>query len=445
MNANAAKKWSPWIFRLLWILIAAVALGWPFVAHAVQPLDAFIQSARRQNPDNLKAVANLEQQQAQADVALGRVLPGVSVKGNYTRNQYASSLSVPIDPTAPPVRFTVQHYNQLMGAAAITVTLVDLASFQRVAAARTSAEAYARQTQATGLQVESQVVQDYFQLMANLALVASSQRALDVAKTSLRMTQAQLQAGTSTMLEVDRASAQVESQIQSLASAELQVALSARALQSASGLAPEVLVAADFQDELREEAGLDSFSPPDTELPLIAVAMKNREAAEQQAGAQRLSLLPSIAGSFTEYATNTPGFVAHDYYWQAGVGFSWQLDLTNFANIRSQDASAAGARATEQSARLSARDAIHRYWNTVHADIATSRSARAQARASEHAALLALQSYEAGTATQLDLLQAIRDAYSADVSRIVSNADLANARAQLRLAAGHDPYASTAR
>ncbi len=440
MNANAAMT-----YRSRWILLAALALELPFRAHALQPLDAFIRSARKQNPDNLKARANLEAQQAQADVALGRVLPGISVKGNYARNQYASSLSVSLDPTAPPLNVNFQHYNQLTGAATISVTLVDLASFQRVTAARTSAEASARQTQATALQVESQVAQGYFQLMANLALVASSRRALDVARTSLRMTQAQLQAGTSTVLEVERANAQVESQVQSLASAELQVALSARALQSASGLVPEALAAADFQDDLREEPGLDSFSPLDPELPSIAVAIKNREAAEQQARAQRLSLLPSIAGSFTEYATNTPGFVRHDYYWQAGVGFSWQLDLTNFANIRAQDASAAAARATEQSARLSARDAIHRYWNTVHADIATSRSARAQARASEHAALLALQAYEAGTATQLDLLQAVRDAYSAEVSRIQADADLANARAQLRLAAGRDPYADSSR
>ncbi len=440
MNANGALT-----HRSLGILLAAVASGLPFAAHAVQPLSAFIRAARTQNPDNLKARANLEQQQAQADVALGRVLPGISAKGNYVRNQYASSLSLALDPTAPPLSFTLQRRDLLIGSAMVSVTLVDLASFQRVAASRTSAEAFAKQAEATALQVEAQVAQGYFQLMANLALVASSQRALDVARASLRLTQAQLQAGTATLLEVERANAQVESQVQSLASAELQVALSARALQSASGLAPEALVAADFQEDLREEPGLDTFSPPDPELPSIAAAMKSREAAEQQARAQRLSLLPSIGGSFTEYATNTPGFVNHDYYWQAGVGFTWQLDLTNFANIRSQDASAAAARATEQSARLFARDAIYRYWNMVHADIATSRSARAQARASEHAAFLAQQSYEVGTATQLDLLQAIRDAYSADVSRIQADADLANARAQLRLAAGRDPYAGDAR
>ncbi len=78
----------------------------------------------------------------------------------------------------------------------------------------------------------------------------------------------------------------------------------------------------------------------------------------------------------------------------------------------------------------------------MHADIANSRSARAQAKASDHASRLAQDRYEVGVATQLDLLQAQRDAYSADVARIQSDADLANARAQLRLAAGRDPYAS---
>jgi len=37
-------------------------------------------------------------------------------------------------------------------------------------------------------------------------------------------------------------------------------------------------------------------------------------------------------------------------------------------------------------------------------------------------------------------LQAERDAYAADVARIQSDADLANARNQLRLATGIDPF-----
>ena len=86
--------------------------------------------------------------------------------------------------------------------------------------------------------------------------------------------------------------------------------------------------------------------------------------------------------------------------------------------------------------RLVARDAIHRQWETVEADIARSRSARVGQTAATHAVEQAHDRYQAGTITQLDLLQAQRDSFAADVARIQADADLVNARAQLRLAAG---------
>jgi len=55
---------------------------------------------------------------------------------------------------------------------------------------------------------------------------------------------------------------------------------------------------------------------------------------------------------------------------------------------------------------------------------------------SKHGADIALDRYKAGSATQLDLLQAQRDAFTAEVSRIQADADLANSRAQLRLSVG---------
>jgi len=85
---------------------------------------------------------------------------------------------------------------------------------------------------------------------------------------------------------------------------------------------------------------------------------------------------------------------------------------------------------------LAAGDAIHRYWETVVANIAQSRSARAGRDAAVHAAEQARVQYRAGTATQLDLSQALRDAFRAEVTRIQDDANLLNARAQLRLSAG---------
>jgi outer membrane protein TolC len=118
------------------------------------------------------------------------------------------------------------------------------------------------------------------------------------------------------------------------------------------------------------------------------------------------------------------------------VALTWAFDLTTAANIRSQDALTAAASAREEGARLAARDAIHRAWNTVRTGIARSRSARAQLEASARAGELARDRYSVGAATQLDLLQAQRDAFGAEVARVQADADLVNARAQLRIAAG---------
>src|SRR5712692_4167 len=221
--------------KLIAALLFAASVLYSSPSAALQPLGQFVASARRRNPDALEATANLSQQQAQADSALGAVLPGVSARGSYTRNQYSSTVDVGL-----PQPVTIVPKDQWDGSATLKVPLVDLAGFRRVSAAKTSAQASAHQLDATGLQVEGQAAQVYYQVVANLALVTASRTALDVSREGLRLAQARYQAGTAAALEVDRARADVEQQVQQLAAAELQVALSARALESASGVRPDV-------------------------------------------------------------------------------------------------------------------------------------------------------------------------------------------------------------
>jgi outer membrane protein TolC len=399
-------------------------------AMAIQPLEVFITAARERNPDAQQASANLAEQSAQADLSLGRQLPGVSASGAYTRNQYAVQLSV------AGQNYTVQPLNGWSGTATLTVPLVDLANFRRIAAARTNAEGFARTLEATRLTVEGQTVQDYYQLLADLALVTTAQNYLEVSRETLRMTSARLRAGTATRLDVDRAAADVEQQVQQVASAELQVALAVRALQSTTSITPDASSAVELTDNLHPQPDLAVFEASLPNVPSVAAAAAATSAAQQQADAQRLALLPRIAGTLTEFGTNAPGFEPSRWYWQAAITASWSFDFTNVANMRSFDAQADANRAQELKVRLAAGDTIHRYWNTVVADIAQSRSARAGRDAAVHAAEQARVQYRAGSATQLDLLQAERDAFRADVTRIQDDANLLNARAQLRLSAG---------
>jgi outer membrane protein TolC len=190
---------------------------------------------------------------------------------------------------------------------------------------------------------------------------------------------------------------------------------------------------------------MDSFQVGLSALPSVAAAASATSAASKEADAQRLALAPTIAGTFTEFGTNAPGFAGRDWSYQAALTASWSFDLTNIGDIRARNASLDAARARQLRAVLEARDAIHRQWNTVLAGIARSRSARAGREAAARASTQARDRYRAGTITQLDLLQAQRDAFNAEVNRIQSDADLVNARAQLRLASGRSLLSDNAR
>ena len=399
-------------------------------AFALQPLEVFLSAARDRNPDVKQATAELNQQRAEALTTLGRQLPGVSVRASYYRNQYETHIEL----GGPPI--LVQPRDQWVGAATLSVPLIDLAQFQRIAAANTNSDSYARRREATLLSVEGQTVQDYYQLLANLALVTTAEQYLEVSRENLRLTQTRLRAGAATRLDVDRAVADVESQVQQLASARLQVSLVARDLESTTSVTPEVSTAVELSDDLHPERELSYFEAGLSSVPSVTAAATATHAAQQLATAQKLALVPTISGFFTENATNAPGFEPSHWFWQAGLTASWTFDLTYVGNIRSSDAAAEATLAAEERTRLAAGDAIHRYWQSVVAGIAQSQSARAGRDAAAHASDQARVQYMAGSATQLDLLQAQRDAFSAEVTRIRTDANLLNARAQLRIASG---------
>ncbi len=418
------------------VLVAIGGVALAAHASALQPLEEFLRGARASGAENAEARAVRRQSGAEATAALGRALPRLSLRGIYTRNQYETAIQLPAGGGGPPTSVTITPHDQLDGTATLDVPLVDLASFARIAAARTSARAAATEAAATDLRVQALVSQAYFQLVADVALVDSSRRALEVARVSLRIAEQRHEAGTAPLLDVDRARAEVERNVQQLAAAELQVSLVARALQSATGITPELQGEVALADDLHEEPPLERFQAPDAHIPSLAASIQSRVASEQQTTAQRLALVPSLSAAAIERTTNVSGFVGKEAYWQGIVGLTWSFDLTTIANIRSQEAAADAARAREQRARLSARDDIHRAWATVGTSIARSRSARVQAEVSTRAAKLALERYQAGASTQLDLLQAQRDAFAADAARIQADADLVNSRAQLRVASG---------
>ena len=411
-------------------------------ALALQPLSTFVAGARRASTDDRIAALTAVQQDAEALAALGRVLPSATARGVYTRNEFESKLTpeqlgAPSGSALPSSALVIQSANQLDAYFQVDVPIIDAAGWARTRAARANARAARSSAAATILDVEKQVARNYYQLVGAAALHAAGERTLQAAQQNLGLARERHAGGVATELDVYRAASEVERARQSISDAELTFELSRRALRTLSGIATEG-DATVTSDDLHEEAPLESWEGRPLEaIPSVAASIEQRSTAESTARAAKLAFLPTLSASAQEHLTNAPGFTGHDALWVLNVTAAWRLDVTTYGTLRSQDAAAELARTREAAARQRALDQVHESWFRVHGGIAKSRAARAEAQAAGAAVSRARDRYQQGAGTQLELVQAERDAFSAEVSRIQADADLSYARAGLRLDAGH--------
>jgi hypothetical protein len=273
-------------------VLVAAALTWSPPARALQPLEDFVRGARAHNPVNDEARAEQAAADARAGETLGRALPAISASGTYTRNEREVALG----------GATFVPLNQVDGAVALTVPLLDLTRFARVSAANRLADSAAYREQDVARAAEAETVQLYYQLAADLGLVRAARRALEVVQVNLTMTEQTARAGTATVLDVQRASAEVERQRQQLTSAELAVRLVARAL------------------------------------------------------AQALTLIPALTGSASERYTNATALLGgHHEAYTLALSLVWAFDLGTPYGIRARNAEAAGAASRSSPATPSSR------------------------------------------------------------------------------------------
>ncbi len=415
---------------LLWMATMAAP------AHALQPLAEFLVAAQSASIDNREAALTAVEQQQEALVALGRDLPSVSVRGSYTRNQFAAVFPVMLSPNAPVQNLVIQPYNQWDLFLQADAPLVDFAGWARSRAAYRAANAARFNARATRLEVQKQVARFYYALVGAQALRQSAERTLAAAESNAGLTRERRAGGVATELDVERAQAEVERARQTIADVELQDALARRALVTLSGVQPSG-DAPPLDDDLHDEPPLSHWeATPDALIPsLAAVAEQNRVSATN-ARAAKLSLVPTLTASFAERVTNATSFIGQPEYYTFTLNLAWRLDVSSIANIRAQASLAQLASIRQERAQLAVRDQIHEAWQRVRTGIAKSRAARAQARAAELAAQFATERYSSGTGTQLELVQAQRDAFAAEVGRVQADADLTYARALLRLSSG---------
>jgi len=396
-------------------------------ALALQPVTEFLEHARTWNPQNRAAHATTAQRDAEIGVSTGPLLPNLAATGTYTRNEY--EVTFPLGTSV----LTIQPQNQLDANVTLTVPLLRIADWDRRAAAKASLAGARADEENTQLTVEKGVLRDYYTLLGNEAVLRSAGANLEVAQHNVSLARDRKESGTGSELDVQRALADEAKAEQNVTAAQLGVTSTRRDLYSLSGL--DATPADVFpEDDLHEESPLAMWMGKTSGVPAVQSAVANREKAEEGVRAANTGWLPSVDATAEEKFTNATAFIGgHTAIYLLQLVATWKLDTTIRPQIRAQNAAASAARASEDQARQAAEDAVFRDWQQIRADIESARSARAQVSATKLAASLAEDRYESGVATQLDVLQARQDAFSADVARIQADADLAYARLALRL------------
>lgn len=415
----------------------AVVMGLVAAQSFAQPktLKDFLASADEQNVDRRISLEQRQRAEAEFRAAWTGLLPSLAASATWTHNQFEAVANFPNPATGMVTKLVISPLDQLDAALRVDVPLIDTTRWFRALASNTAQQSAAEREQLTRDLVKRQVVGAYYGYAAALAVRESSKKSVAVAEAQLKLIEIRVGAGAATELEQMRARAELARNRQTLADVESLVSTTRRSLNTVSFLEPPADIALPI-DDLHAEAAVTTFEDRVSELPTIKSADLDAEAAGKLATASRLALVPVVSGQFTQRFTNATGFQNQSAVYNAGIGLQWRIDVPTFQNMQVQSSAESTAKLAAERARLQARDQIFQDWNRLEAARQKADLVQAQVAAAQRASQVAKDRYAVGAATQVDVIQAERDVFGAEVAQIQARTELATARAGLRLSAG---------
>ncbi len=399
-------------------------------AHALQPLEAFLAGAKSQNFDAREQAATVAQRGWERSAALGRLLPSFTARGVYTHNQYETAVQLPGTNTS----VVITPQNQLDAFFQVDIPVLDLENYHRYAGSQHREHATEAQTQLVGANVETAVARAYYTLIGTSALTEAAEKSLASAEDNLSFVTTRADLGAATNLDAERARANVERVRQDLTDAKLGRDLAARSLQTLTGVTPAAVE--HFPEaSLTPEASLASWVNGG-ETPGDRVQSELTKAAASDRKAAQAALLPKLSASARQHVTNATGFSGRSSSYQVQAVLSWRFDWGTYASSRARGSAEEAQQVRQDRTKRTTQDSIYDAYKRIESGIVKCQAARAQAAAAQKAAELAEERYRGGAATQLDVTQAQRDAFAAEVARVQADADLAFSRVQLRAISG---------
>ncbi|UJB33108.1 efflux transporter outer membrane subunit [Chromobacterium sp. Beijing] len=417
----------------------AIALDW-WKQFNDPVLDQLIAQALEHNQDLAAASARVDEAAAQAGIARAQLLPALNANAGYQRGRASSTTSTPGAPLVSDVRnanLTASWELDLWG---------KLRRGNEAARADFAASRFARDS--SKLAIAAQTAQTYFQLRAYDAQLDIAKRTLQSREESLKLQTKRFKGGL--ISELDQQQAEAEA-----ASARAKVPQIASALEQTEsalgvllGHSPKQLVAGGIQ----RGQSLDALSaPPEVPAglsssllerrPDIAASEQQLVAANARIGVARAAYFPSISLSgalgsqslsldtlFTG-PTRTWSFVGN----LAAPVFNFgQTGYAVDAASARQKQALAQYQKTVQSAFKDALDALSGYGAAREIQAAQT----TQFQALNKSLRLANLRYDNGYASYLDVLDAQRNSFQAELGLVSAKLDQLNAVVGLYKALG---------
>jgi len=396
-------------------------------------LEQAMEKARRANRSLVALRAHLAQAKTNLDLAWSALFPTVAAQGKYTRNNI--EFVFPIGQQL----VTVQPKNQLDGVVSFTLPLIAPPAYVALQAVKSSVHASEADFETSETTVLFSVAQAFYAAASTDEVMLARQSNIEVARATLQYAQTRHKNGSVTKADVDRAEL-------ALVRAE-QGALEAKFAHEQAYRALATLIQSERDFKVR---AVSSAATPEETVSLdLALRLRpefralelSSQAADAQGRANAWRWAPTLSAFGNVRVFNYDNFAEQRHSWAIGAQLDWLLYDGGSRDAQRHLANAQAEEAAAQSAVL--RDTIGDDLSNGRDLLDTKRHAqeaaeRSVALARETLALVRTQ-YEAGSAAQIDLLQAQDGLVAAEETLAQAHFEVALADLTLRRAAGTFP------
>jgi outer membrane protein, multidrug efflux system len=398
--------------------------------------DQAIAIARKNNRTIRIDRAQLAAAQTATETAWSSLLPNISAQGKYTRNY--TKVEFPAGAFGP-TPFLLQPLNQWDGVVSGTLPLLAPAAWAALKSVDANVASAEANFEAQEAQLLVQVGDAFLVCAGDDELVEARESSLSVAQATLRDAQVRISAGTVTKVDVDRAQYEVVRAQQALLETQSSRATRYRTLATLLQTNHPFKVSTRFPTAAAPD-------PNDVKTalnlrPEFRALEQSAQSAEKESDARAWLWAPSISAFGNARRFNYDNFHLDRYSWAAGAELDWLLYDGGSRDAARHQANARAAAAREQAAMFGDRvrdDLINSSADLSVKQKAVQASQEALQLSSESLDLIRTQ-YTAGTATQLDLLQAQNAVVAARLALVQARFDVAAADLALRYSAGTFP------